>query len=106
MKQILVPTDFSEHAEDALKVAAQIAQKNNSEIIILHMLELPSQMNDAVLGGTSIPETMLFMKKANEMLDEISSKPNITNLLHNLPLSKIKNRPQTNNKPLFSRRNQ
>lgn len=74
MKQILVPTDFSEHAEDALKVAAQIAQKNNSEIIILHMLELPSQMNDAVLGGTSIPETMLFMKKANEMLDEISSK--------------------------------
>ncbi|MCD0468452.1 universal stress protein [Flavobacterium sp. JAS] len=75
MKRILVPTDFSEHAEDALKVAAKIAKKNDSEIIILHMLELPHQMNDAVLGGTSIPETMLFMKKANEMLDEISSRP-------------------------------
>lgn len=75
MKQILVPTDFSEHAENALKVAAQIAKKNNSEIIILHMLELPSQMNDAVLGGASIPETMLFIKKANEMLDEVSSRP-------------------------------
>ncbi|MTH14836.1 universal stress protein [Flavobacterium sp. LC2016-01] len=75
MKRILVPTDFSEHAEDALKVAAQIAKKNDSEIIILHMLELPHQMNDAILGGASIPETMLFMKKANEMLDEISSKP-------------------------------
>lgn len=75
MKRILVPTDFSEHAENALKVAAQIAKKNNSEIIILHMLELPSQMNDAVLGGASIPETMLFMKKANEMLDEVSSRP-------------------------------
>ena len=75
MKRILVPTDFSEHAEDALKVAAKIAKKNDSEIIILHMLELPHQMNDAILGGTSIPETMLFMKKANEMLDEISSKP-------------------------------
>lgn len=75
MKRILVPTDFSEHAEDALKVAAQIAKKNNSEIIILHTLELPSQMNDAILGGISIPETMLFMKKANEMLDEISSRP-------------------------------
>ncbi|MDA6071878.1 universal stress protein [Flavobacterium sp. AC] len=75
MKQILVPTDFSEHAENALKVAAQIAKKNNSEIIILHMFELPSQMNDAVLGGASIPETMLFMKKANEMLDEVSSRP-------------------------------
>lgn len=75
MKRILVPTDFSEHAEDALKAAAQIAKKNNSEIIILHMLELPSQMNDAILGGASIPETMLFMKKANEMLDEISNRP-------------------------------
>ncbi|MFG4001319.1 universal stress protein [Flavobacterium aquidurense] len=75
MKQILVPTDFSEPAENALKVAAQIAKKNNSEIIILHILELPSQMNDAVLGGASIPETMLFIKKANEMLDEVSSRP-------------------------------
>lgn len=27
MKQILVPTDFSEPAENALKVAAQIAKK-------------------------------------------------------------------------------
>ncbi|OMQ11092.1 universal stress protein [[Flexibacter] sp. ATCC 35103] len=85
MKLILVPTDFSEHAEDALKVAAQIAKKNSSEIIVLHMLELPSQMNDAVLGGASIPETMLFMKKANEMLDEVSSRP----YLDGIPVTEI-----------------
>jgi nucleotide-binding universal stress UspA family protein len=85
MKRILVPTDFSEHAEDALKVAAQIAKKNDSEIIVLHMLELPHQMNDAILGGASIPETMLFMKKANEMLDEISSKP----YLDGIPVTEI-----------------
>ena len=85
MKRILVPTDFSEHAEDALKVAAQIAQKNDSEIIVLHMLELPHQMNDAILGGASIPETMLFMKKANEMLDEISSRP----YLDGIPVTEI-----------------
>lgn len=72
MKRILVPTDFSEHAEDALKAAAQIARKNESEIIILHMLELPHQTNDAIFGGVSIPETMLFMKKANETLDKLS----------------------------------
>ena len=30
MKRILVPTDFSKHAEYALKVAAQIAKKNNA----------------------------------------------------------------------------
>ncbi len=43
MKKILVPTDFSKHAEYALKVAAQIARKNNSEIFLLHMIELPPQ---------------------------------------------------------------
>lgn len=72
MKRILVPTDFSEHAEHALKIAAQIAKKNDSEIIILHMLEFPHQTNDAIFGGVSIPETMLFMQKANETLDAIS----------------------------------
>lgn len=85
MKRILVPTDFSEHAEDALKVAAQIARKNNSEIVILHMLELPGQMNDAVLGGVSIPETMLFMKKANEMLDEVANR----SYLQGIPVTEI-----------------
>ena len=33
MKRILVPTDFSKHAEYALKVAAQIAKKNDGEIL-------------------------------------------------------------------------
>jgi nucleotide-binding universal stress UspA family protein len=71
MKRILVPTDFSEHAEDALKVAAQIAKKNNCEIFLLHMLELPSQMSDAITGGSGIPEVMLFIKKANETFQKI-----------------------------------
>ena len=35
MKKILIPTDFSENAEYALKVAAQIARENDGEIIIL-----------------------------------------------------------------------
>ena len=49
------------------------------------MLELPHQMNDAILGGVSIPETMLFMKKANETLDEISSRP----YLDGVPVTEI-----------------
>ena len=75
MQRILVPTDFSEDAENALKVAAIIAKKNNSEIFLLHLLELPHQMNDAVTGGRSIPEVMLFIKKANEMLQKIKNQP-------------------------------
>jgi nucleotide-binding universal stress UspA family protein len=75
MKRILVPTDFSEYAENALKVAAIIAKKNNCEIFLLHLLELPNQMNDAVTGGSSIPEVMLFIKKANETLQKIKEQP-------------------------------
>ena len=41
MKKILVPTDFSEHSIYALKVAAQIARKNDSELFILNLLDLP-----------------------------------------------------------------
>lgn len=71
MKRILVPTDFSKTAEQALKVAAQIAKKNNSEIIVLHMLELPRQKSDALVAGSSIPEIMLFKNKVIERLDKL-----------------------------------
>ncbi len=71
MKRILVPTDFSDHAEYALKVAAQIARDTNGEIFLVHMLEFPTQMADAVSGGADIPEIMLFMKKAHEKLEDL-----------------------------------
>ena len=71
MKRILVPTDFSPHAEYALKVAAQIARKNNSEIILLHMLELPHQGSDAVGAGSDIPEIMFFKNKAISNLEDL-----------------------------------
>lgn len=74
MKQILVPTDFSTRAENALKAAAQIARKNNCEIHLLHMLEIPSQMNDAITGGAAIPEIMLFLQKAKETMQFIKEK--------------------------------
>lgn len=71
MKKILVPTDFSKHAEYALKVAAQIAKKNSGEIILIHMLELPTSGNDAVSSSHDIPELMLFKNAAINKLDEL-----------------------------------
>jgi nucleotide-binding universal stress UspA family protein len=41
MKTILVPTDFSDHALYALKVAANIAKKINAEIKLVHVNNLP-----------------------------------------------------------------
>ena len=75
MKRILVPIDFSEYAENALKAAAFFAKKNDSEIFLLHLLELPGQMNDAMTTGSSIPEVMLFINKANDLLQKITEQP-------------------------------
>jgi nucleotide-binding universal stress UspA family protein len=75
MKKILVPTDFSQYAEYALKTAAQIARKNKGEIILLHMLELPNHMVDAVSGGSDIPEVMFFIKRARERFEEVKKSP-------------------------------
>ena len=73
MKRILVPTDFSKHAEYALKVAAQIAKKSGGEIFLVHMLELPTSGNDAISTAHEIPELMLFKNAAINKLDAIMS---------------------------------
>lgn len=81
MKKILVPTDFSDHAEYALKVAAQIARKNNGEIFLLHMLELPALASDgigesnAVGSNSDLPEVMFFMEKTRERFQEVLNQP-------------------------------
>lgn len=85
MKRILVPTDFSKHAEYALKVAAQIAKKNDGEIFLLHMLELPTSGNDALSSAHEIPELMLFKNAAIAKLDDLMDAP----YLDNIKVSKI-----------------
>lgn len=85
MKRILVPTDFSKHAEYALKVAAQIAKKNNSEIYLLHMLELPHQGNDAISSGSAIPQIMFFKEMAMKKIDALMD----SEYLEGIAVSKI-----------------
>ena len=77
MKKILVPTDFSDTAEHALKIAAQLAKKHNSEIYLLHMLELPTQLIDPVGGSNSqnLPESLFFMKLAHQRFAKLMSEP-------------------------------
>ena len=85
MKKILIPTDFSEHAEYALKVAAQIAKKHNGEIILLHMLELPNQTGDAVSSGHALPEIMFFKNAALAKLEGLMD----SDFLEGLKVSEI-----------------
>ncbi|NNL16825.1 MAG: universal stress protein [Flavobacteriaceae bacterium] len=70
MKKILVPTDFSKPAEYALNVASQLAKKHNSEIHMLHMIELPMHQIIATSNFSELPEAVFFMKIAHQKYEE------------------------------------
>ncbi|UZO81230.1 universal stress protein [Aquimarina sp. ERC-38] len=75
MKKILVPTDFSEQAESALKVAAQLAKKYQSQIYLLHIIELPVHLVDLMATPTpSAPEAIYFMKETHKKFEELLAK--------------------------------
>ncbi|WGH74892.1 universal stress protein [Tenacibaculum tangerinum] len=69
MKKILIPTDFSKPSEYALKLTAEIAKKANSEIHLLHMIEVPTGIVDMRAGTNfSIPESMVYIRKIRDKL--------------------------------------
>ena len=74
MKKILIPTDFSDQAENALKVAVQLAKKHNSEIYLLHTLELPLAQVDPLNTVQSLPEALYFMRLAHKQFEELLKK--------------------------------
>jgi len=69
MKKIIVPTDFSEQADNALRVAADIARENNGEVFLLHQLDLPLHL--ANNASSNLPEAVFFMKLAKEKFDNL-----------------------------------
>lgn len=74
MKSIIVPLDFSDQSENALKVAASLARKHDSEILVLHMLEL----NQAIISSTEgyyQEHTVFLLKLAEKRLSEFLDKP-------------------------------
>ncbi|WP_405202893.1 universal stress protein [Dokdonia sp. LLG6352-1] len=76
IKKILVPTDFSEQAENALRVAADLARKHNASINLLHMVDLPMQLVDAVSRQQSdLPEAIFFMKLAHQKFEAMMNAP-------------------------------
>ncbi len=74
MKSIIVPIDFSEQSEIALKVAATLAKKNNAELYVLHML----QLSPAIMSGTEyIPQEHVvhLIKLTEKRFGEFLDKP-------------------------------
>jgi nucleotide-binding universal stress UspA family protein len=52
MKKILIPTDFSEQASNALTVGLQLAKQSGAELHLLHVEEYVSDRGFSALGDT------------------------------------------------------
>ncbi|CAM1359370.1 Universal stress protein [Tenacibaculum litopenaei] len=75
MNKILIPVDFSKHSQYACVLAAKIAKKSNSEVHLLHMVELPRGIVDMGAGSNfSIPESMLYIRKVRDKLIDLKNQ--------------------------------
>ena len=52
MKKILVPTDFSEQASYAMNLACQIAEKSNSSIQVIHLIDMSGFIDYSAVGNS------------------------------------------------------
>lgn len=84
MKKILVPYDFSKVSEHALNFACQIADKANSDIILLNVIEHPTADSFKTLGMQNVdPMEQLYIKKMYETvqakLNDVAVAANYSN---------------------------
>jgi nucleotide-binding universal stress UspA family protein len=71
MRKILVPTDFSKEAEQATRVAAQLAKNYDCELVIVHMLDLPTNNALTKRPDSPMPEALFFMKLAHKKFEDL-----------------------------------
>lgn len=71
MKTIIVPVDFSKYSENALKVAAQLAKKENATIVTVHMLGLSDA--NLIKEGNGM-EGMFLIKLTQKRFEEFLDK--------------------------------
>jgi len=74
MKKIIVPIDFSEHSEYALKTAALMAKKYKANLLALHMLEMSDIMLTAT-EGEQYQKAIFFLKLAEQKFETFLDKP-------------------------------
>lgn len=69
MKKIIVPVDFSKHSEYAAEAAAILAKQNNSEVVLVHMLEFAENSFTQSDSKNQLNE-LFFMKRAEQQFKD------------------------------------
>ena len=80
MKKILVPVDFSKPAENALRVAAELAKKNNAELYVLHVVEMAETLFGTEQFNVNDEQIIFFMKMAKKRFAKFLEKPYLEGL--------------------------
>lgn len=76
MKKILVPTDFSPCAENAVEVAASIAKRTGARLYLLHIMNIPVyDRNDSYQTFADTAEGIFWMKLVRKKFTELYAKP-------------------------------
>ena len=76
MKKILVPTDFSELAENALKYAAQLAKRTDAELLLLHVYTIPVFTENPILMNDNQyleEQAIRGLEEAKQSVEELNS---------------------------------
>lgn len=73
MKKIIVPIDFSQHSEYALKAAVLLAKKNNATIYALHMLDL-QEISLSESASFQQEKAVFFLKLAEKKFKDFLQK--------------------------------
>ncbi len=93
MKTILVPTDFSECANNALRFAAFVAKKTGANLNLLHVLEVPAIGHQGSIESTidDVPYMMGLLNVTKTKMKKILSLPfmNGIKVVHNIETGRI-----------------
>lgn len=79
MKKIIIPVDFSEQSEYALKTAAKLAKKYDAQLLVLHMLEMSDIMLSAS-DGLQKEKAAFFLQLAEQKFKDFLNKDYLDNI--------------------------
>ena len=73
-RRILVPIDFSDDSQRALKLALRLARRDLASVLLLYVVESRVYASDLSMVAPSVPEEELVTRRAEDALDRLAER--------------------------------